>query len=86
MFVGRVLFSNVPVLFDSAVSEELLVAIGADALDWLLGGRTNVVSDWLLRSPNELTLFRVVAANGVGVGVTSNVVEAELSAWETTTG
>lgn len=78
------LFSNLLVPFDFATSNELLfVKTGTNALDWFTGSGTNVVSDWLLKSPNELTLFPFVAVNGVDV--TLNVVEAELSACETTT-
>lgn len=87
MFVGRVLFSNVTLLFESAVLDEVLVATGTDALDWLLGGGTNVAFDWLAGASNELMLLRVVAAKlEDDVDVTLKVVEAELSACETTTG
>lgn len=57
VFVGLVLFSNLNLLLDSAVLDELLVATGTDALVWFAGGGTIFVLDWLLRSPNELTLF-----------------------------
>ena len=46
--------------FDSAVSNELLVTMRTDALDWLLGGDANVAFDWLLGFSIELTLLRFV--------------------------
>jgi hypothetical protein len=59
--------------FDFAVSNELLVSVGTDALDWLAGVRPSVTFGWLLGSPKEL---RLVAAS-----VTLNISDADLDPW-----
>ena len=58
---------------------KLLVTIGTDALDWLVGGRPNVAFDWSIGSANEL---RLAAAR---VDVTLKFLEAELDPWLATT-
>ena len=69
--------------FDFVLSNELLVTIGTDALDWLAGGRPSVAFDWLLGTPNELLL---VAAKLVDPNVTVNVFESDLDPWVAITG
>ena len=56
-FKEGVLFSSGILPFDSAVSNELLVPMGTDALDWLLEGGTKVAFDWLVGAPKGLTLL-----------------------------